>query len=353
MNLRIASVVTEVLIDPHNPQLLVHVTTEDGSTGTGETWWGTYQPDVKPGSPVAPITSMIDDVLAPMCAGWDSADTDGLWNHLHRATYQYGPGGITSSGIAGIDLALWDLKARRLGVPVADLFSDPRGEVVHDRLPAYASLDWLGTIERACADAQRAVLAGFIGVKLHEADADIVLAVRDTIGSEIALMVDISARLDDSSTLALADAVESANVSWLEEPIFPYHDHARLARLRAQISQRLAAGENEFSMAGFRRLLDAGAVDVLQPDIVKFGGLTKAAELGQLALDHGAWLCPHNFCLGPSLGANIHWSMTAKAATWIEVPFLPEGQAFVGPWKTPTLVDGHIPYPTEVGLDWS
>jgi D-galactarolactone cycloisomerase len=349
MNQRIVSVATEILNDPNNPQLLVHVTAEDGATGTGETWWGTYQPDAKPGSPVAPIASMVRDVLASRCVGWDSADIRGLWDELYRATYQYGPEGITSSAIAGIDLALWDLNARRSGVPVAEML----GDKVHDRLPAYASLDWLGNIERACEDAERAVQAGFTGVKLHEAAADIVLAVRDTIGPDVALMVDISARLDVTSTIEFAKAVESADLAWLEEPIFPHQDHGRLAEIQGAIAQRLAAGENEFSMAGLRRLLELGQIAVLQPDIVKFGGLTMASAIAELADEHQSWLCPHNFSLGPSLAANIHWSMTSPAANWIEVPFLSQDKSFIGGWQIPTLIDGCIAYPTQPGLGWS
>lgn len=348
MAARIESISTEILADQNNPQLLVRVRCEDGSVGIGETWWGTYQPKTTPGSPVAPIAAMIDQIMGPLCPGRDSTDIAGIWNHLYRSTYQYGPEGITSSALAGIDLALWDLQAKRLGVPVADLL----GTRIHDQLPAYASFHWLGDAELVASAAKRAVQAGFLGIKLHEADASIVLAARDAIGPRIALMVDISARLDDDGARALSRATRSADLTWLEEPIFPHQDHQRLAQLRSQIPQRLAAGENEFGLAGFRRLLEAGAIDVLQPDLVKCGGLSVAADLSGLASEHDVWLCPHNFSLGPSLGANIHWAMTARSATWIEVPFLPEGQSFAGSWLTPTLVDGRIPYPTRPGLDW-
>ncbi len=348
MNSPIVSLTTEVIRDQSNPQLIVRMEAEDGSIGTGETWWGTYQPQAEPGTPVSPIAAMIDSILKPLCLAHDSTDIVGLQCHLYRATYQYGPEGITSAAIAGIDLAMWDLNARRQGVPVADVL----GERARDRLPAYASLHWIGNAEDASADAWRAVQAGFTGVKLHEADAGIVLAVREAIGPDIALMVDISGRLSDDEHRMLAKTVESANVTWLEEPIFPQQAHHRLAQLRAAQKQRMAAGENEFGIEGCRRLLEAGAVDVFQPDIVKFGGLSAATELAALASKHGVWLCPHNFSLGPSLGANIHWSMTAKVATWIEVPFLSEGQSFAGSWTTPTLIDGMIQYPSKPGLDW-
>ena len=340
---------TEILLDRHNPQLLVHVNAEDGWTGTGESWWGIYQPQLEPGSSVGPIESMIREVLAPLCADHAADDIAGLRQKLYRASYQYGPEGVTSSALAGIDLAMWDMAGRRAGVPVASLL----GPKVHHRLPAYASLHWLGDSDLACREAQRAIDAGFQAIKLHEADAEIVLAVRQHIGPEVRLMVDSSARLTGATARSFASRTEVADLTWLEEPLFPQQDHASLARLRAEISQRLAAGENEFSVGGFRRLLESGAVDIVQPDLVKCGGLSVAADIGHLARQSGAELCPHNFSLGPSLGANIHWAMTEKASTWLEVPFLPEGQCFPGDHTMPTLVDGAIPYPDVPGLAWS
>ncbi len=345
----IAEVRTEILVDVSNPMLLVHVTTEDGWTGTGETWWGTYQPQSKAGSPVGPIESMTRDILAPLCIGRPAGDIAGLWQRLYRASYQYGPEGVTSSALAGIDLALWDLAGKRVGKPVAELL----GPRAHQRLPAYASLHWIGETELVCREAQRAVDAGFGSVKLHEASADIVLAVRQQIGPDIGLMVDVSARLDDAGARQLATKTTAASLEWLEEPIFPQQDHARLAELRGDISQKLAAGENEFSLAGFRRLLESGAVDIVQPDLAKCGGLSVAVQIAELATRSGVQLCPHNFSLGPSLGANIHWAMTASAATRIEVPLLPEGQSFPGSYPMPTLVNGMISYPEVPGLAWT
>jgi L-alanine-DL-glutamate epimerase-like enolase superfamily enzyme len=297
---------------------------------------------------VRPIAAFVDQILAPRCLGWDSDDIPGLWRKLVRATYQYGPEGIVSTAIAGVDLALWDLRGRRADQPVASLLGEQR----HDRLPAYASLHWLGNPEAAAGDALRALQAGFAGVKLHEADAAIVTAVRDAIGPDVPLMCDVSARLTEDECIAFAGAVAPTELTWIEEPVFPQQDHAGLARIGRRIDQRLAAGENEFSVEGFRRLIETAAVDVVQPDLVKCGGLTVAGDIGALVHASGRWLCPHNFSLGPSLGANIHWAMTEPAARWIEVPLLPEGQRFPSRWELPPMVGGHIEYPRAAGLAW-
>lgn len=346
---RIASVVTSVLEDQLNPQLLVHVTAEDAVSGVGETWWGTYQPATPPGSPVRPIAAMIDAVLAPLCIGHEVEDPSGietLWHRLVRATAQYGPEGIVSTAISGIDLALWDLAARRHGVPVAALL----GPVVHERIPAYASLTWLGDVDRVCADARRALDAGFRAVKLHEANVELILAVRDQLGPDVTMMVDASARFDEPGAFAAAQRLAAADLTWFEEPIYPQTDHAALARLRALATMPIAAGENEFSVDGFGRLLAAGSVDVVQPEIAKFGGLTPARAIGDLVAHAGLPMCPHNYSMGPSFLANVHWAFTAPATQWLEVPWLPEGQSFPCGLPMPVLVDGDVLPPTGRGL---
>lgn len=349
MSSLIRAVRTEILADAANPQLLVHLEDDDGASGTGETWWGTYQPAAPPGAPVRPIASFVDHVLVPLCVGrsLDSVDdVRTLWHRLRRATYQYGPDGIVSSAIAGVDLAAWDLLGRRLGRPVAELLGPPGSH----ELRAYASLHWLGDATRARTDARNAVDRGFRAVKLHEIDARVVLAVREEVGPDVALMVDLSARLDERATLELADRLADARIEWLEEPVFPQQDHAALARLRRRIPIPIAAGENEFGAEGFARLLASGAVDVVQPDLVKCGGLSPAADIARLATDHGVALAPHNYSLGPSLRANVHWASSAPATQWVEVPWLPAGQRFPSGERVPTLAGGCIPRPTGPGL---
>jgi L-alanine-DL-glutamate epimerase-like enolase superfamily enzyme len=112
----------------------------------------------------------------------------------------------------------------------------------------------------------------------------------------------------------------------------------------------IAAGENEFSVAGFERLVTSGAVDVLQPELVKFGGLTPARAVGDLAEQAGLALCPHNYSLGPSFVANVHWAVTARPTRWLEVPWLPAGQSFPSGLDVPSLIDGCIAAPTLAGL---
>jgi len=345
----ITAVRTEILADQLNPQLLVHVTDDAGGRGVGETWWGTYQPRSEPGTPVRPIASMIDHVLAPACIGHDSDDVEGLWEKLVRATIQYGNEGIVATGISGIDIAMFDLAGRRRGVPVSALL----GPIVHDAIPAYASLTWLGDADRVFTDARRALDAGFRAVKLHESNPDLVIDVRRRLGPDVTLMVDASARLDPSTAAATLERLADCDLTWFEEPIYPQTDHAALARLRAVAPMPIAAGENEFSIGGFERLIASGAIDVVQPEIAKFGGLTPARRIGELAARAGVPMCPHNYSMGPSFIANVHWGTTAHATRWIEVPWLPEGQSFPCGLAMPVLSDGCVGPIDAPGLGWT
>ena len=345
----ITSVVAEVLADPYNPQLLVHLTTADGTTGTGETWWGTYQPAATPGTPVRPIAALVEAVLAPLCVGQDLADVEAveaLWQRMMRATVQYGHEGIVATAISGVDIAAWDVVARRRGIPVTGLL----GPVVHEAIPVYASLTWLGDVDKVCCDAERALAAGIRAVKLHEADPDLILAVRGRLGPAVPLMVDASARFDEAGAVAVAARLAHADLVWFEEPVYPQTDHAALARVRGVATMPIAAGENEFGLAGFERLVASGAIDILQPEIAKFGGLTPARWVAELAAVAQIPLYPHNYSMGPSFLANVHWAMTTPGAPWLELPWLPVGQSFPCGLAMPELVDGCILPPVGPGL---
>lgn len=348
----IESVEVEILADPHNPQLLVHLRCADGVTGTGETWWGTFQPSAEPGTPVLAIAVLIDTLLAPIVVGAPCAgvgDIEALWQRMFRSTLQYGHEGIVSTAMSGIDIALWDAVAKRRSLPVADLLGSRR----RDPVPAYASLTWLGDVDRVCTDARRALDAGFRAVKLHEADPALIVEVRRRLGREATLMVDASARFDEAGAHGAVRALAEADLTWFEEPVFPQTDHAALARVRSSARIPIAAGENEFSVAALERLVMSGAVDLLQPEVAKMGGLTPARELAAVSRRTGVPLCPHNYSLGPSLLANIHWAATTPEVQWLEVPWLPEGGSFPCGMDLPELVDGCVRVPDAPGLGFS
>jgi D-galactarolactone cycloisomerase len=348
----ITEIRSEILPDPANPQLFVHVTDDEGGSGTGETWWGTYQPSAPPGTPVAAIAALVDTLLAPVCVGARAGsvgDIAELWQRLVRSIAQYGPEGITSTAISGIDLALWDLLGRRAGTPVADLLGSRRDHMP----PCYASLDWLGDVDAVLTAARAAVDAGFSAVKLHEADPGLIAEVRAALPATVGVMVDVSGRWDEPTAAAAVARLAGTGLTWIEEPLYPYQDHRALRRFRDMAGDAgipVAAGENEFGLAGFERLLESGAVDVLQPDLVKCGGLTPAAAIAEAARNAGVVIAPHNFSLGPSLCANVAWAAVTPEVGWLEVPWLNRANSFPSGVEPPVLTAGSVPPPSAPGL---
>ena len=139
-------------------------------------------------------------------------------------------------------------------------------------------------------------------------------------------------------------------LTWLEEPMYPQRDHQALARIRAAAPKPMAAGENEFSAEGFHELIAADAVDVVQPEVAKFGGLTPARAIGEQIYRVGLQCYPHNYSLGPSWLASWQWASTEPAATWLEVSFLAEGTDFPLEMAMPTISNGAVDAPSGPGL---
>ena len=356
---RIEAIRTRGLDQPQRQQLLVDVITEDGVVGTGEAWWGlssagqvvsdqaaTQGFNHVTHAPYATIQSAIEGILAPRCIGRHAGDIEGLWSDMSDFAARYGDGGIITMALSGIDLALWDGLGKRLGVPVNQLI----GGRAHERRPAYASLPPLKThtaIEREC---KRAVNAGFRAIKLHEVSEQAVVWARTAIGPDISLMVDCNGHFDVTGSLRFAHKIAPYDVLWLEEPVRPMRDIVALARVAVASPVLLAAGENEYSLADYQRLLASGAIKWVQPEIAKIGGLTAARRISVLAELHNVELAPHNFRIGPSLYASIHWGLASPATRWIEMPFLPEGSSFPCGATLPPLIDGEVALPEGPGF---
>lgn len=326
--------------DPRLPQLLVDVITEDGQTGTGEAWWGIANPaaDRAPHAPYATIMAAIEGVLAPRCIGRNANDIEAIGFDLHDYAARYGDGGVITMALSGIDLALWDRLGKRLGVPVNQLL----GGCAHESLPAYASLPPLRTAAIIDSECRRALAAGYRAVKLHEVSVEAVRWAREAIGPDAALMVDCNGHFNLHEAIAFARAIAPYNVLWLEEPVRPMRDIASLARVAAASPVPLAAGENEYALADFSRMLEARAVTWLQPEITKIGGLSAARRVSTLVELHNVALSPHNFRLGPSLYASMHWGFACPATEWLEVPWMPADRVWPSRTPMPVVVDGRV-----------
>lgn len=330
--------------------VIVRVVDADGNVGEGEAWWGIGDPE-EPARAGRPMAAVINDLLAPRVIGREAGHIERLWHELVDWGQRYGDQGLFTIGVSGLDLALWDLHGRRLGLGVCDLLGGP----VTDTIPAYASLPWLLDGDLVLRETTRAVDAGFAAVKLHETDPEYTAVLRREFGDDLTIMVDVNGHFDPVEAVEHGRRLAELGVLWFEEPVSPMRDHAAITRVGRALAAgdpacALAGGENEYTVEDFQRLLATGALTYLQPEITKIGGLTAARRIAALAEAANVALCPHNFRLGPSFSASIHWAFTSPSSRWIEVPWVPEAKRFAHPTTVPPLVDGAIAAPTGLGL---
>jgi len=319
------------------PQIFVRITTDEGLQGIGEAWWGLS---------VKPVESAIRDSLAPLLLGEDPSRIEYLWNKMFKYTYRYGTEGVILCGLSGIDLALWDLKGKQLGVPVANLL----GGLVRDCIKAYASLPPLRQEKILIDQIERAVDAGFAGVKLHEVNTELVAVAREVAPKGYPIMLDVNGHWTPKEAEKNAKVLEKFDLTWLEEPIWPMQDHKSMARVQRRVRVPFAAGENEYMLSAFDSLMKSGAVDYVQPEITKIGGLSMARKISVIADLHNFPICPHGFRVGPALYANIHWALTQMNMEWLEIPLLPENYRFPSGICIPKMINGKIYLPEGYGL---
>lgn len=284
--------------------LTVRVTTTTGAVGEGFSW----TPSIGAGA----VRALLEEDVRPALVGGPAHPRvwSRLWAHLHEA----GSGGITTMALAGIDLALWDLVGRTRGVALADLLGRRR-----EPQPVYGSgVNLHYSLPELCDQVRRWVDAGYPGVKvkvgLPDLDEDLrrVAAVREVLGGERALMLDANQRWDLPRALRAARALAQFSPAWLEEPLRA-DDTAGHVRLRREGPLRLAAGENVHTWYRFRDLLAAGALDVVQPNVIRVGGITPFLSVAHLARSAGVELAPH---LLPELSGQL--AVTFGAPVWVE-----------------------------------
>ncbi len=309
--------------------VLVEIEESGGVTGWGESWvnfppWAWRE-----------RVATLEEGVRPLLIGADPGDREGLWNRLHAALVpmarQWGAVGPVMQAISGVDIALWDLAGRLAGRPVSALLGGPESGA----LPAYASgVGPARVVEKAAA----AAAAGFRAVKLKigfdaEADLAAVAAVREALGPGIAIMVDANQAWTPETTLAVGPRLAALGVRWLEEPVVAGDEH-ELARVAGKAGLPIAAGENVYGRWGFARLLDAGAADVLQPDVAKTGGISELRAIVGLVRERDRPWAPHYY--GGAVGA----AATLQAFAALPGGLMVEWDCNENPLRDALLVDG-------------
>jgi L-alanine-DL-glutamate epimerase-like enolase superfamily enzyme len=286
----------------------------------------------------AVLAHLIEAELAPAVAGADPFLIRGIRDTLWAVTDYHGTAGLALLGIAAVDIALWDLVGRAVGQPVWRLLGARR-----DRVPAYAMVGWLNydldELKRNCATAME---QGFRGVKMKvgaptlEEDIARIQAVRAEIGPTALLMVDANQVFSLTEALRRGLVYQELGCYWFEEPLRA-DDAAGLAELASALTIPVASGENNYGRRQFRDLFERRAVDIVQPDLRRAGGVTECLEIGLMA---DAFNIPY-----ASHGGGVHLHVLAALPNTL---FMESG--LLPPDSPVRLVDGCFPLPEEPGF---
>ncbi len=293
--------------DSGQDALIVKVTTDAGIVGYGEV---DSAPLAVKGAIEGPFSHTVTTGLKHLLIGADPFQTEYLWQRMYRANIYSGRRGIAIHAMSGIDLALWDIKGKALGLPVWKLL----GGGFTRTLRPYASSLFGATPHETGERARRFAAQGFTAVKFgwdpmgRDAATDVALVceARTGLGPELDLMIDAGLAFDAKTAIQRARAFEPYNLFWLEEPLAP-DDYLGYARLAAATDLRIAAGEEESERRSFQHLMDVGKIDVVQVDLTRCGGFTEAMKIASLAADRGLPVVNHGFTTYLNVAAALHF----------------------------------------------
>ncbi len=310
----------------------IAVETEAGVTGQSSIYFGRVA-----GGP-AVLAALVNEVLAPAVVGEDAFMVRGIRDKLWQLTDYSGTLGLALHGIAGIDIALWDALGKALGQPVWRLLGGHR-----DRVPAYAMVGWLNYgLDQLRAICDQAMTQGFSGVKVKigaatlDEDVARIRAVREVIGDKAALMVDANQVFSVNEALRRGRVYEDMGCTWFEEPLRA-DDMTGLAQLADALTIPIATGENNYGKRQFRELFERRAVDIVQPDLRRAGGVTECLEIGLMA---DAFNLPYASHGG---GVHLHILAALPNTLYMESGLLPAGSPV-------QLIDGCYPLPEAPGF---
>lgn len=313
------------------------------------------------------VSTIIEEQLASTMIGADPFDSERLWAGLYNGSRsepalergysqaRSGRRGVTLEAIAGIDIALWDMKGKALDQPIYKLLGGAR-----DSVRAYASGGWAPGDE-AEAELGGYVDKGFEAVKMRVVGEDglslsniveRVAAARRGIGPGVDLMVDAHGCLDVPTTRRVAARLEEFDITWFEEPVSP-DDPDGLAEVRRGTDMAIAAGEREFTRFDFKTLFDKAAIDIAQPDIARAGGLTECRRIAAMASARNIRVAPHAWGSGVVFAASLQFALATPNCPILEVPqaYMPlRTDLFEEPFE---IHDGRVHGPDRPGLGYT
>lgn len=339
--MKITGVTSHVLLAPnYDPRLtssaqdsfVVTIETDEGIIGVGE---ADVNPWIAKACIEAPGTHTMGLSPRDLLLGENPLDSEALWRKLYVGTAMNGRRGAVINALSAVDIALWDIRGKAAGKPVYELLGGLRQE----RVVPYASLQPRGESfeeyrDSLCAWAQRAVSLGFTAIKTevtmngpyahsglkepYDRHTEVVAAVREAIGPNVTLLVDVQYLWEDAATaLETVRDWHEFDIFFLETPIWPDHldEYARLA---AQVPFPLASGEWLSTHWEFEELMDRGNIGVVQPDVGRVGGFSEAKLVCDMAAERGLLVVPHCWKTGISVAATAQLAFNTPHCPFIE-----------------------------------
>lgn len=283
--------------------MFVRVRTTDGVVGWGEAFGINMWPVVR---------VVLDGFVTGYLQGKDEDSFQPLLQDLKKRLHVYGRTGPVMYALSALDIALWDIAAKKRNQPLHALLGGAR----HSAIPAYASLMRYSGAAPLAHNCERAVDQGYTAVKIHETSVALSKTAREALGAGVQLMVDTNCAWSPEQALSYLPELAQLDLAWLEEPTWPPENVDQLRALREHAGMPLSAGENASTPWELRQLARSGAVSIVQPSVIKIGGVT---EMQQLLADlPPCRVVPHSPYFGPGYLATLHLAATQNEAPLVE-----------------------------------
>lgn len=290
-------------------QTVVELITEEGHRGYGWCEDGCQA-----------VVAIINNHLKKLVVGEDPFDYEGIWDRLFRASIPYGRKGAALEAIAAIDIAIWDLMGKATGKSVSALL----GGASVEKVPAYASSLHPVSPDKVTQEAADYVKKGYPAMKCRFEhgpydgmkgllkNVEHIKRIREAAGEEVMIMADAYMGWNLPYAIEFCNRVEQYNLSWLEEPFLP-DELNNYAQLRKETNIPIAGGEHEFTHFGFAQIIEKEAMDILQPDLHRCGGITEGRRIAHLAASYGLTINPHAFS-----SVHVHFVAAMPNAHFVE-----------------------------------
>lgn len=312
--------------------VLLRLETEDGLVGWGDAFCYFHR---------ATATSALREMVLPQVLGQEVEDVASFTRGIQQRLHLFGRYGITMFAISALDIALWDLAAKRQNQPLAALL----GGMTRTSLPTYASLVRYGTPELVERFAGKAADEGYPAIKLHEITFDAIAAGRHGAGS-LPMATDVNCNWSLDHARSILPDLQALDLYWVEEPVFPCDDERTLGALERDFGIPIASGENACTSVEFART--APAIRYLQPSVTKVGGVSEFLAVCDLVAAAGKTVMPHCPYFGPGYWASAQ-IMAARPETEMFEYLYIEPEAWLDP-SIPLPKDGQITVPDKPGI---